>query len=189
MLEQLQSIDRTLFVFLNGLGSPSWDAFWLLLSEKMIGAPLVIFFLWRLYKQYGMLVSLKAILALALLILTTDQLANAFKYGFARPRPCHEMGLNGLLRLVKSSCGGAYGFFSAHAANSMGVAVFMGMLLKKTSPWFIFIGGLLAFLVGFSRIYIGVHYPLDVVFGFLTGLFFAYIAHFIFKKYLLIIPQ
>ena len=188
MLEQLQSIDRTLFVFLNGLGSPSWDAFWLLLSQKTVGAPLVLFFLWKLYDTHGLVLSLKAILAIGLLILATDQLANVFKYGFARPRPCHETDLNGMFRLVKSSCGGAYGFFSAHAANSMAVAIFMGMLLRQLWSWFIFIGVLLALMVGFSRIYLGVHYPFDVLIGFFIGAFFAFIAQFIFKKYFLFKP-
>lgn len=188
MLELLQSIDRDLFVFLNGLGSPSWDAFWLLLSEKTVGAPLVLFFLWKLYDTYGLVVSLKAILAVGLLILATDQLANAFKYGFARPRPCYETDLNGMFRLVKSSCGGAYGFFSAHAANSMAVAIFMGMLLRQLWSWFIFVGVLLALMVGYSRIYLGVHYPFDVFIGFFIGAFFAFIAQFIFKKHLLFKP-
>ncbi|MDC1235463.1 phosphatase PAP2 family protein [Flavobacteriaceae bacterium] len=185
MLELLQSIDRALFVFLNGLGSPSWDAFWLLLSEKAIGAPLVLFFLWKMYHKYGLVVCLKAILALAILILVTDQLANTFKYGFARPRPCHEPLLDVGLRLVKDRCGGPYGFFSAHAANSMAVAIFMGMLLRQFWSWFIYVGAFLAFMVGFSRIYLGVHYPFDVLIGFFIGAFFAYLAQFIFKKQVL----
>jgi undecaprenyl-diphosphatase len=93
-----------------------------------------------------------------------------------------------MYRLVKSSCGGAYGFFSAHAANSMAVAIFMGMLLRQLWSWFIFVGVLLALMVGFSRIYLGVHYPFDVLIGFFIGAFFAFMAQFIFKKYFLFKP-
>ncbi|MFT5021691.1 MAG: undecaprenyl-diphosphatase [Colwellia sp.] len=188
MLKKLIQLDTEFFLFLNGWGSPTWDSFWLLLSEKWIGLPLVIIFLYGALLQLGPKKTAISIVFIGLIILCSDQLANLFKEGLARPRPCFEPQLEGMLRLIKSKCGGAYGFFSAHAANSMGIAIFMASLLKNKWKWFVFPSVGLALLIGYSRIYIGVHYPLDVLFGFGVGAFFAFLGQQIFKAQILLIP-
>ena len=185
MLDWLLEKDTQIFLLLNGWGSDSWDAFWLLMSEKWVGLPLVFFFLFVFYKKVGRRQSLIFILFLALLILSTDQLANFFKYGIARPRPCHEAHLLGVLELVKARCGGAYGFFSAHAANSMAVAVFTASLIGKKVGVYGYVAIVLALLIGYSRIYIGVHYPLDVLFGFGVGAFLAFLFSSLYRRYIL----
>lgn len=109
------------------------------------------------------------------MIAFTDQVTNLFKDGFERLRPCREEGLKGLMRMVKDYCG-TYGFFSGHASNSMAVAVFVGLLLRPYFKYLIFILLFWAALMAYSRIYIGVHYPLDIIcgmaFGGLSGYFF-----------------
>ena len=104
-----------------------------------------------------------------------------------RFRPCHEEALDGLMRLVKPRCGGKYGFFSGHASNSMAVAVFAGLLLKQKFKYLIFMLLFWSALMGYSRIYIGVHYPLDVLCGFtfgaLSGFMFYKISQFLKRKY------
>lgn len=170
MLEELLQQDKSLFLYLNGLGSDTWDAFWLFVTNKWTGsAPMYALLLILSYLKFGLKKTLLIVVSVGVLIGVTDQLANFFKYGVARFRPCHDEEINSLMRLVKSYCGGKYGYFSAHAANSFAVAVFFMNLLKKKIR-FIWIPLLIwAALVAYSRIYIGVHFPLDVITGMLIG--------------------
>lgn len=111
----------------------------------------------------------------ALLILVTDQLSNFFKYGVQRLRPCYDTDVNGSMRQVKEFCGGKFGYFSAHAANSFAVAFFFTFLLRSK---YRYIGVFLmvwAFIVAYSRVYIGVHFPLDVLTGGLIGLILGWL--------------
>ncbi|MEQ9581831.1 MAG: phosphatase PAP2 family protein, partial [Arenibacter sp.] len=114
---------------------------------------------------------LMTLVAIALLILVTDQLANFFKYGVQRLRPCHDNEINGLMRLVKSSCGGKFGYFSAHAANSFAVAIFFTSFLRTKYKYIGLFLIVWASVVAYSRIYIGVHFPLDVLTGTIIGAF------------------
>ena len=119
-------------------------------------------------KSFGLLVA-----CLCVLILLSDQSSNLLKYFFERLRPCHDDQIAHLVRLVKQNCGGLYSFFSAHASNSFALATFFYFVFKKIIQRNIIFFFLLAALIGYSRIYIGVHYPLDVisgsVFGFISG--------------------
>ncbi|MFS4418281.1 phosphatase PAP2 family protein [Maribacter sp. 2307ULW6-5] len=172
-MEELLHLDRELFLYLNGLGTPAWDNLWQFVSHKLSSVPLYVFLLVIAHWKLGLKNTLWAVVAVALLITVSDQLSNFFKLGVARPRPCHDGSLMEVMRLVKSRCGGKYGYFSAHASNSFALAVFFGSLLK---PHF---KGLLpallvwAAFVAYSRIYLGVHFPLDIVTGALVGAFFG----------------
>ena len=119
---------------------------------------------------------------IGLLITTTDQLSGFFKYGVQRLRPCYEPELEGLVRLVKSSCGGRFGYFSAHAANAFGLATFFAVCWGKRKwlwgAWWL----LWALVVGYSRIYPGVHYPLDILTGFLAGGLLGWLFAQLYKK-------
>jgi len=170
MFEELIQLDKELFLFLNGLGNSNWDGFWLFATNKLSSIPLYFVLLVLSYKQLGLRKTFVVLLTVAILILVTDQLANFFKYGVQRLRPCYDQDVSTVMRLVKNSCGGRFGYFSAHAANSFAVASFFTFLLK---PKFRYIGLLLFFwaiIVAFSRIYIGVHFPLDVLTGAVIGL-------------------
>ncbi len=114
-------------------------------------------------------------ITIALLITVTDQLANFFKYGVQRFTPCHDIEVNQLMRLVKSYCGGKFGYFSAHAASSFAVATFFSLLFKTKVKYIGFLLVLWALLVAYSRIYIGVHFPLDVLSGAGVGVFFGWV--------------
>ncbi len=173
MLEELLKYDTELFLFLNRLGATSWDGFWLFVTEKWSSIPLYILLLVLIYRQFGLKTTAIILVAIALMITCTDQLGNLFKHGFKRPRPCQVEELDSLIRYVAKRCG-RYGYFSAHAASSMATAVFVGLLLKSKYYYLPFFLLAWAVLIGYSRIYLGVHYPLDVITGMIIGSFIGW---------------
>ena len=124
------------------------------------------------------------LLFVALGITASDQITNIFKFGFERLRPCHDPSLEGLLREVK--CGGKFGFYSAHSSNSFFVATYLTILLGKKIkqlPHFLFVW---ATIVAYSRVYLGMHFPGDIIIGAIMGillaLFFGTLAKKVIKK-------
>lgn len=183
-MEELIHFDRQSFLFLNGLGSPPFDNFWILMSGKWFWIPLYVIFLYILYKNFKFrnLVFILVFIAIGLTI--SDQLAGIFKSGIMRLRPCHDPELIEKMRVV--ACGGKYGFYSSHASNSFFIATFLSILLKNKIKWFPYFMFFWASVVSYSRIYLGVHFPLDVVFascvGFLLGGLFATLAKNVISK-------
>lgn len=177
MIEQLLKYDTELFLFLNNLGSQTWDGLWLIITDKLAFIPLYAVLLFLLYKKYGLKSLLVFVIVVTLMITFTDQITNVFKRGFQRPRPCGEADLIDQMRFIAVRCG-KYGFFSGHSSNSMAAAVFAGLILKPYYKNLIFILLFWSAVVAYSRIYVGVHYPLDIV----CGLTFGAISGFIFYK-------
>jgi len=168
MLEQLVEYDTELFLFLNNLGNTSWDGFWQFVTEKWSSIPLYVILLYLIYKHYGWKGTVVILVCVALMITATDQLSNVFKNGIKRPRPCQLDELKESMRFVAVRCG-RYGYFSAHAASSMAAAVFLGLSLRRWFKYLPFLLLIWAVLTGYSRIYLGVHYPLDVITGMAIG--------------------
>ena len=187
MLEQLLQYDKELFLFLNNLGSTTWDNVWLVITNKWSFVPMYVVLLVFIHKKLGMKSMWMAVLVIVLMIAFTDQITNLFKHTFQRPRPCREEALQELMRYIAPRCG-RYGFFSGHSSNSMAAAVFAGLLLRPFYKNLIFILLLWSAIVAYSRIYVGVHYPLDIVcgltFGALSGFMFYKLLLFLKKKYL-----
>ena len=177
MIEQLLDYDTELFLFLNNLGSQTWDSLWLVITDKLTFIPLYAVLLFLLYKKYGLKSLLIFVVVVALMITFTDQITNVFKRGFQRPRPCGEADLIDQMRFIAVRCG-KYGFFSGHSSNSMAAAVFAGLLLRPYYKNLIFILLFWSAVVAYSRIYVGVHYPLDIV----CGLTFGAISGYLFYK-------
>ena len=183
-MEEIILEDKQAMIFLNNLGSSTFDPFWILVSEKWFWIPLYIIFLYFLYKNFNKKSLFYILLFVALGITASDQIANIFKFGFERLRPCHDPSLEGLLREVK--CGGKFGFYSAHSSNSFFVATYITILLGKKIkqlPYFLFVW---AAIVAYSRVYLGMHFPGDIIVGAIMGillaLFFGTLAKKVIKK-------
>ncbi|GAA3626309.1 phosphatase PAP2 family protein [Flavivirga jejuensis] len=177
MIDQLLKYDTELFLFLNNLGSEPWDNLWLIITNKYTFIPFYAVLLFLLYKKYGLKSLLVFVVVVALMITFTDQITNVFKRGFQRPRPCGEANLIDQMRFIAVRCG-KYGFFSGHSSNSMAAAVFAGLMLRAHYKNLIFILLFWSVVVAYSRIYVGVHYPLDII----CGLTFGAISGFLFYK-------
>jgi undecaprenyl-diphosphatase len=124
MLEQLLDWDVTLFLYLNGLGTSFFDPFWMFVTHKATNFAVYLVLLFWFYRFKGSKQTLFLLLSVGALILVTDQVTNLFKYGFERLRPCHDLEVQNVMRLVKSSCGGLYSYFSGHASNSFALATY-----------------------------------------------------------------
>jgi undecaprenyl-diphosphatase len=186
MIDQLIEYDKELFLFLNNLGSPTWDTFWLIITDELTFIPLYAILLFLLYKKFGLKALFIFIVLVALMITFTDQITNVFKRGFERPRPCRADGVMEYMRFVAKRCG-LYGFFSGHSSNSMAAAVFAGLILRPYYKNLIFILLFWSAIVAYSRIYVGVHYPLDIVcgltFGAITGFLFYKLAKYLVNRF------
>jgi undecaprenyl-diphosphatase len=163
----LKSLDQSIFIFLNGLHCPFLDPVMYWGTNTTTWMPLYLLLLYLTVKKYKWQ-TLWVFLFAVLMIITSDQLSNLFKEWVARPRPTHEPGLTGL-HTVNGYSGGQFGFFSGHASNNLAVAVYVIILLGRPFAYFPMLMLLWAFFMAYTRIYLGVHYPGDILAGWLAG--------------------
>ncbi len=185
-LEPILKLDKEVLIYLNNLGNETWDQIWLLITHNWSFLPLYTIIAYFLFKKLGKRNGFIALVTLLLLFTFTSQMTQFAKHFFERPRPCRTKGLFEQLRIVYDTCG-RYGFFSGHACNSFGFAIGGGLILKKQYKSLIWILLFWASVVAYSRIYVGVHYPLDILCGALLGTLSAFLFYqlylFLIKKY------
>lgn len=179
MIETLMDWDTSLFLYLNQFHWDWLDPVMVLATRTESWLPLFAFLIYLIVKGYqreSWLVLLCVIITVVLADQFTSTLMKPF---FHRLRPSHEPSLESLVHLVGGYRGGTYGFASSHAANTTGVALFIFLLFREKYrlAWLMFIW---AFIMGYTRIYLGVHYPGDVIVGALVGIGCGYAA---FKLY------
>jgi undecaprenyl-diphosphatase len=179
MLEKLISLDKQLFVYLNSLGSVTYDDFWLLITKQINWAPFFILIFYLIYKKIGLKKLGITLLFIAVLILVCDQTANLFKEAFQRLRPCNDPEIKTIIRVVKQS--DTFSFFSGHATNSMATTVFVFLLLKKHYQYS-YLLFLFPLIFAYSRIYLGLHFPIDILSGYLFGASFGFLFYKIYQK-------
>lgn len=163
MRDTLNQLDTALFLWLNSLHAPWLDPLMVLATERNTWIPfyvgLVGWLAWRFRRA-----AIGLVLTLAVSVAISDQLCSSvLKPLTLRLRPCHEPALQPLLHPVLP-CGGLYGFASSHAANTFALAMGLWLLLGRTYPALRWLFGWAA-LVAYSRVYVGAHYPLDVLAG------------------------
>ena len=169
LMSSLSSLDSDLFLFLNGLHTDGMDKAMLLVTDMWVWLPLYLLLIYWAVRQYGKR-CWWVFVAVGLVVLCSDQLAShVCKPLFHRLRPCYNDDFQNLIYLPKGLAGGQYGFVSSHAANTFGVATFLTAALRKFRPWTAIVLFFWAFVSSYSRIYIGFHYPGDIVCGALLG--------------------
>ncbi|MGO4822677.1 MULTISPECIES: phosphatase PAP2 family protein [unclassified Flavobacterium] len=179
MLDKILSLDTDLFVYLNGLGSTTYDGLWLLITNQLNWTPLFLVLLFAIYKKLGARQTLFLLLGIALLIAFSDQGANLFKNGFQRLRPCNNPEIKDIIRVVQFRS--SYSFFSGHAATSMATSVFIYNNIKRYYKY-TYLLFLWPLVFAYSRIYLGLHYPVDILAGYTFGAIAGYVAFKIFRN-------
>jgi len=170
-INNLIQYDKKLLVFLNGLGNENWDSFWMFITTPINWTPLFLLFFYLVFKTFGWKKGLIFIIITALMAGFSDQLTVFIKDFVGRLRPNRDPELRDIIRLLKDNK--SFSFVSGHATTSTAVSLLMHLTLKKyykyTILFFIW-----PILFAYSRIYIGVHFPIDVTVGALLGLLIGY---------------
>lgn len=175
----LEELDRQLFLYLNQCYHDSLSPFMLWATGDTAWIPFYIIIIILLIWQFRIR-AIAVLVVVAITITVADQFASSFmKPTVQRLRPCYEPALAGKVHLVTEGCGGKYGFISSHAANTFALAMLLSMLLfqtrQKNAKLLSMILFSWAFLVSYTRIYVGVHYPADIFGGAIAGMLIAWI--------------
>ena len=184
MIETLNSLDMELFTYLNSIHNSFFDQFMMLLSQKLTWLPMYLCLILLLFKK-NWKEAVLILLVTALCITLADQISSGIiKDAVQRLRPSRNEDLAATIHLVNGyKGGGMYGFVSSHAANTIGFATLFALLIRNrvfTLTVFIW-----AVAVSYSRIYLGVHFPGDILGGTLVGLFSGWVCYMIYRiKYL-----
>lgn len=190
MIDKIEALDRSLFLFLNGLHAPWLDPIMWWVSTTILWIPLFLFVLYYTHKKGNWKLMLTALIGVGVCILLSDRISvELFKEVFQRFRPTHNAEIGDLVHTVikpngEEYRGGQFSFVSSHATNFMSLAVFVYLLLRQYSRGWLWLFPWVG-LVAYSRIYLGVHYPADIIGGALLG---TVIGLFVYWLYLKIKP-
>lgn len=167
MFDWLIHLDQTIFLFINGLHADFLDPLFFWGTKTLVWTPFYILLLYLVIRKFGWK-TMWVLLAVALMITISDQLSNLFKDWVSRPRPSHEPTLSAVHH-VNGYKGGAFGFYSAHASSNMAIAIFMIVVLTRPFRYFTAMMLFYALFMSYTRIYLGVHYPGDILAGWIMG--------------------
>ncbi|MBQ2075583.1 MAG: phosphatase PAP2 family protein [Muribaculaceae bacterium] len=178
-MDALQQFDAGIFSAINGWHAAYFDSFMWLVTKIATWIPMILMLLYLLYFKKGWRKTVAVVLAIALVILIADQVsASIIKPLVERARPSHNESLQSTIHIVNGYRGGPFGFVSSHAANCFGIALLLAMIFKnRLFTWTMVVW---ATLMCYSRIYLGVHYPGDIVCGAILGFLAAWLVYRIF---------
>lgn len=180
MLEQLLQWDRDTFIYLNSLGYETFDGFWSAITNFSNWTPLFVLLIFLVFRKNSKKEAFLQLLTFSIMLILLTLTIFLVKEGVGRLRPCNDPEINMLIRVVRSSRD--YSFFSGHAATSFSIATLAILFLRKRFRW-IYIIYLWPLLFSYSRIYLGVHYPIDIIVGALVGVLFALLFYKLFLKF------
>jgi undecaprenyl-diphosphatase len=167
IIQYLDSIDKQLFLFLNGLHCSFLDVVMWHISQKLIWVPLYLVIIGYIIRERKWK-AVATLIFIALMIVISDQVSGIIKDAVLRFRPSHNPEFSGIIHILRNYKGGDYGFVSSHAANSFAIAIFITLFFRKR--WVGISIFIWAAIVSYSRIYLGVHYPFDVLGGAMVGI-------------------
>ena len=171
--------DKELLIYLNNLGTENWDTLWLGITHQFNWAPLFIFIIFLVIKNFGWKRGGVVIISMILLVAFSDQFTNLIKNSVERLRPNNDPEIKHLLRIfIKPQ---SFSFMSGHATTSTFFSVFTVLLLRKKYKYIYFIL-LFPLVFAYSRVYLGVHFPLDISVGIIIGTLFANLYFILYKK-------
>lgn len=178
MIDTLIQLDKELLVYLNSFGSATYDPFWLFITKQLNWLPFFVLLLYLVYKKVSLKTLGIILLILAGLIAFTDQFTNLVKWYYARPRPCNTEDIKETIRVVK--CSGTNSFFSGHASNSTATMVFLFLLLRRYYRY-AFLVFIFPLVFAYSRIYLSMHFPGDILVGMCVGILIGTLFFQVFK--------
>lgn len=183
MLERLMEWDKEALIYLNGLGVEQYDGFWTFVTQIPHWTPLFLLFFYLIIRSYppkkGIIISITVLALLGFVLLATD----LTKEWVERIRPNNDMEINHMLRVLRNPT--SYSFFSGHAATSVSVTTLIVLFLRRRSHW-VWLFFIWPLVFSTSRIYVGVHYPVDILVGVFAGLLSAFLFYILYKR--LIVP-
>lgn len=183
MLEQLLQWDTNVFLLINKQGGNTFfDVLMPLLRHKLTWIPLYLAILIAFYKLYNVKGTLYiALFTIIMIVVGNSLITDNVKDGVKRLRPCQEQALKGKM-VERVGCGGMYGYFSAHATNHFALALFFSLLLKKRFRWATFALLFWAAAIAYAQVYVGKHYPLDVITGAIVGSLLGVLTYWLLQK-------
>jgi undecaprenyl-diphosphatase len=172
-------LDKELLIFFNNLGNEHWDALWLAITNQFNWAPLFVFIMYLTIKSFGWKRGGFMVLSMIVLVAFSDQFTNLIKNATERLRPINDPEIKDFLRTLIHPQ--SYSFMSGHATTSTFFSVFVVLLLKDVFKY-IYLILFFPLIFSYSRLYLGVHFPIDVFVGIIVGTLFANGYFFLFKK-------
>lgn len=183
MWDQLLNWDQEFFIYLNGLGVEKYDLFWTVITQITTWIPLFLLFILLFFLKFPKKEAFFQVLTVSGLVLFVTGITYWAKFGVKRLRPCNEEAINSFIRILKTPQD--FSFFSGHASSSFAITTLMFLLLRNKIKWsWIFV--LWPLLFSCSRIYVGVHYPLDILVGAIVGLLSGILFYFLYHR--IIVP-
>ena len=181
MFERLIQWDKEVLLYLNGLGSEKYDLFWLIITKISTWIPLFLVFGLLLFIKFPKRLAFSKFAFVVVLSVMITWLAKFVKIWSERLRPCNDETINAMMRILKTPAD--YSFFSGHASSSFSITLLVVLFLREKVKWapVFFVWPL---LFSYSRLYLGVHFPLDVMVGALAGALLALVFYLAFKRFI-----
>ncbi|WP_190811624.1 phosphatase PAP2 family protein [Flagellimonas sp. S3867] len=180
MYKKLLQWDKDVFVYLNSLGTDKYDNFWVTVTEINSWIPLFLLFLLLFVIKFPLKKAFFQVALVSLLAWFITFLTHTVKIWVERPRPCNDETINSFIRILKTPVD--FSFFSGHASSSFAITLLVYLLLREKArwTWIFFVWPL---LFSYSRIYVGVHFPLDILTGAIIGTLSAFLFYAIYMKF------